>query len=237
MEGKIMKEQEVLKIINKLGALITGGHLVYTSGGKHGVEYVDKDAIYSHTKETSMLCGAIAVQFMDDEVQIVIAPAIGGVKLSGGVAEHLTKLTSCDVLSIYAEKEKIAIPDPEKKGRKCFAETGNFTILRGYDKLISSKNILVVEDVLNTGGSAKKVINAVQAIGGNVVGLGVIWNRGGIKPQDVANITKLIALVNIKLETLSEEECNLFGPCFDGIPINTEVGKGREFLERKGKIC
>ena len=154
-------------------------------------------------------------------MEVVIAPAIGGVILSQWTAHHLSEITGREVFGVYAEKEWYAevnlAPEP-------------FVIKRGYDKLIAGKNVLVVEDVLTTGGSAKKVVEATRAIGGNVIGLGVLCNRGGVTPQDVADVPKLIALVNVKLDAWDEGDCPL---CKQGVPINTDVGKGREFLARK----
>jgi len=209
-----MTEREVLEILSKVGAVITDSHIVYTSG-KHGTAYVNKDAVYPHTKETSDLCRAIAEQFADDGVEVVIAPAIGGVILSQWTAHHLSEITGREVLGVYAEK----------------VESGDaFVIKRGYDKLVAGKDVLVVEDVLTTGGSAKKVVEATRALGGNIVGLGVLCNRGGITPQDVADPPKLFALVNVKLDAWDEAGCPL---CAQNVPINTDVGKGREFLARK----
>lgn len=208
------KEQEVLDILGRVGAVITNSHIVYTSG-KHGTAYVNKDAVYPHTEDTSYLCGDIAEKFANDNVEVVIAPALGGIILSQWTAYHLTKLTGREVLGVYAEK----------------TEDGNFVIKRGYDKIVAGKNVLVVEDVLTTGGSAKKVIEATRAIGGNVIGLGVLCNRGGITPSDMANPPKLFSLVNVKLDAWDEADCPL---CAGGKPINTDVGKGREFLARKG---
>ncbi len=113
------------------------------------------------------------------------------------------------------------------------ADDETFVIRRGYDKLVAGKRVLVVEDVLTTGGSAKKVVEAVRAIGGEVIGLGVLCNRGGITPQDVGDVPELFALVNVKLDAWDEEECLRTGPCSKGIPINTDVGKGREYLAKK----
>src|SRR3989344_7035101 len=98
-----MTEQEALKILKKAGAIITESHIVYTSG-KHGSVYINKDAIYPYTIDTSFLCNAIAKQFAGENVQLVIAPAMGGVILSQWIANHLTKITGHDVLGIYAEK-------------------------------------------------------------------------------------------------------------------------------------
>ncbi len=133
------------------------------------------------------------------------------------------------MLAVYAEKEGVELvsssygPLPPKYEDK-------FVIKRGYDKLITGKNVLVVEDVLTTGGSVRKVIEATRAIGGNVIGVGALWNRGGITSQNVANVPKLISLVNRKLDEWDEKDCPL---CKQGVPININVGKGREFLLRK----
>ena len=209
-----MDEQEALQVLAKVGAVIANSHIVYTSG-KHGTAYVNKDAIYPHTAKTSHLCRAIAERFADDNVQVVIAPAIGGVILAHWTAYHLTEMNGHEVLGVYAER----------------SEGGDaFVIKRGYDKPIPCKNVLVVDDVLTTGGSAKKVVEATRAIGGNVIGLGVLCNRGGITPQGVADVPKLTALVNMKLDAWDEADCPL---CKQGIPINTDVGKGRKFLAQK----
>lgn len=211
--GKSMTESEVLELFGEVDAIITGSHIVYTSG-KHGSAYVDKDAIYPHAKMTSRLCKAIAEKFAWHSVDVVIAPTIGGVILSQWTAYYLSGIKGREIFGVYAEK----------------AESGDtFIIKRGYDKLIARKNVLVVEDVLTTGSSAKKVIEATRVAGGEVIGLGVLCNRGGITPQDVANPPKLFALVNIKLDTWNEADCPL---CVQGAPINTDVGKGREFLDR-----
>lgn len=208
-----MNEQEVLQVLGKVGAVIADSHIVYTSG-KHGMVYVNKDAVYPHTAETSRLCRAIAERFADDNVEVVIAPAIGGVILSQWTAHHLSEMNGHEVFGVYAEK----------------SDGDAFVIKRGYDKLIAGKNVLVVEDVLTTGGSAKKVVEATRAIGGNVIGLGVLCNRGGITPQDVADVPKLTALVNVKLDAYDEATCPL---CERNVPINTDVGKGREFLTHR----
>ena len=209
-----MNEQQVLEMLGSVGAVITDSHIIYTSG-KHGSAYVNKDAVYPHTMMTSRLCRAIAEQFANDNVQVVIAPAIGGVILMTWTAHHLSSMTlnGGEILGVYAEKEG-----------------DGFVIKRGYDKLVAGKNVLVVEDILTTGSSVKKVIEAVRALGGNIVGLAVLCNRGGITPQDVGGVPKLFTLANVKLEAWDGAECPL---CAQGMPINTDVGKGREILARK----
>ena len=247
-----MTEQRIRDIFEQAGAIITDSHIVYTSG-KHGSAYVNKDAVYPDTKVTSDLCRAIAEQFADDDVEVVIAPAIGGVILSQWVAHHLSEITGHKVFGVYAEYEEsfimdsdgkdILIPLPEGTfdreneegeitlhlGEKLVVKKPSFVIKRGYDKIVANKNVLTVEDVLTTGGSAKKVIEVTRTLGGNIVGLGVLCNRGGITPKDLANPLRLFSLVNVTLDAWNEADCPL---CKQGIPFNTDVGKARQFAER-----
>lgn len=207
-----MNEQEILKILGRLEAVITDSHIVYTSG-KHGTAYVNKDALYPHTRETSALCRVMAEHFAKDSVDVVVAPVIGGVILSQWIAHHLTEITGREVLGAYAEKDG-----------------DGFVIKRGYDKLIAGKKVLIAEDILTTGGSAKKVIDLVRTLSGDVAGLSVLCNRGGITPQELSHPPKLFALVNVKFDAWDEHECPM---CAKGVPVNKDVGKGREFLARK----
>lgn len=216
-----MEEREVLQIFETMEAIITGSHIVYTSG-KHGSAYVNKDAIYPSTKRTSALCKAIAEHFVTPyhksgivDIDIVAGPAVGGVILAQWVAHWLTALGESEVLAIYAEDG----PNETK------------VFERGYDKLIPGRRVLVVEDVLTTGGSVRKLIDSVKALNGIIIGVGVLCNRGGVKPEDIG-APEIFALTNIPFEAFDEEECPL---CKKGVPINTEVGKGREYLDKKTK--
>ena len=237
--SETMNEQEVLRVLDKVGAVIDG-HFVYASG-RHGKAYFNKDAVYPHTQDTSCFCREIAKRFLGDRVEVVIAPAIGGLIISQWTAHHLTEMTGREVFSVYADKSEQlgsalwyicfglrllwkSIPQLGQAPKEYFA------IKRGYDKFIAQKNVLVVEDILTTGRSAKKVIKAARAIGGNVIGLGAICNRGGIEPQDVADVPKFTCLVDVKLDAWDEADCPL---CDSRVPINTDVGKGKEFLARR----
>lgn len=213
----VTSQQEVPRILEEVGAVIIGSHFVYASG-KHGSVYVNKDAVYPHTDKTSRLCYKIAWEFSNADVEVVIAPAVGAVILSQWTAHHLCSFAKRveEVLGTYADKAKVEDED-------------GFVIKRGYDKLIKGKRVLVVEDILTTGGSVKKVIQATRACGGTIVGVGALCNRGGITAQDL-DVPKLFALMDVKLSMWDEADCPL---CKDGVPINTDVGKGREFLARK----
>ncbi len=216
-EHSYSKEKEVLDIFAEVMAIITGSHIVYSADG-HGSAYVNKDAVFPYTKKISRLCKIIAEQFVDDGIEIVIGPATGGIIMSQWVAYHLEEMTGKEVLSIYAEKTKVAGKDKQ------------FVIKRGYDKLIAGKKVLVVEDILNSGDSAGKVVKVSRETGGYVKGLAVLCKRGGVTLEKVFNPERLFFLVDIKMDVWDEKNCPL---CKQGIPINTDVGKGREYLAKK----
>ena len=210
-----MEENRVKEIFAQTKAIITGSHVVYTSG-KHGSDYVNKDAVYPYTEETDELCQAIAERFGDADVEVVVAPAVGGVILSQGVARHLTKITGRKVFGIYAEKAD---------------EGDSLVIKRGYDKFVPGKRVLVVDDVLTTGGSVKKIIELVRdVLNGIIVGVGVLCNQGNVQPEDVGGVPVLEALINVQMAMHDPDQCPL---CAEGVPVNIEVGKGREFLAKK----
>lgn len=202
-------QKAVLEVLSSVNAVITDSHIVYTSR-KHGSAYVNKDAVYPYTRKTSWLCSQIAKTFENDGVEVVIAPAVGAVILSQWTAHHLSSLTGRDVLSAYADK----------------ASDGGFIIKRGYDKLIKGKRVLIVEDVINTGGSAKETVVAVRSCGGLVIGVGALCNRGDATPESLGDVPGLVALVDVQMDAWDEKDCPL---CKARVPINTDVGKGLEF--------
>lgn len=198
--------------IKKHGVLLKG-HFVLKSG-EHSGHYLNKDKIYIHSDLISALCQAIASQFEYDGIDVVIAPAIGGVILSHIVAGHLSKICGREIPGIYAEKS---------------GDGKTFVIKRNYDKLVSGKKILVLEDVVTTGGSVREVVKIVRACGGNVIGLAAICNRKKVTRRQVGNPMKFISLIDMNLESWANESiCPL---CKNAIMINTSIGHGTEFLK------
>ena len=214
---------DIQHILKEVDALLTENHFVYTSG-KHGSVYINKDALYPHTDATSAVGKMMAEKYKDMEIDVVVGPALGGIILSQWVAHHLSELKGREILSIYAEKDpSTSSGEPSEK---------NLIFTRGYDKLVARKNVLVVEDITNTGESMKKVIQAVKDAGGNVVAACVMINRS---PKTVTSETMgapFDALGVIEAEAYDEEDCPF---CKDNVPINTNVGHGRQYLEKKNE--
>ncbi|MEK7522035.1 MAG: phosphoribosyltransferase family protein [Patescibacteria group bacterium] len=204
----------VVDILKKVGAVITDSHFVYTSG-KHGSVYVNKDAVYPHTAETSRIGELFAEKFKDADIDVVAAPALGGIILSQWVAFHLSKLKGKEILGVYTEKT------PDKQ----------MIFTRGYDKLVKGKNVLVIEDLTTTGGSVRKVVDTVKATGGNVVAVCVMVNRDLEKVTSEVVGGPFSALGVIKASAFDEAVCPL---CKENVPININVGHGKKYLETKG---
>ena len=95
---------------------------------------------------------------------------------------------------------------------------------RGYDELIRGKRVLVLEDILTTGNSVKKVIEVARQIPCDIVGVAALCNRGGITSAQIGNVPELFSLLELSLETWEPKDCPM---CQQKIPINTSVGKGK----------
>lgn len=211
---------EVVEILKKIGAVITDSHFVYTSG-KHGSVYINKDALYPHTKETSRICELFAEKYKDLDIEVVVAPAVGGTILSQWTAYHLSRLKNKEVLSAYTEKDK---------GTTATAAESEHIFRRGYDKIVKGRKVLVIEDLSTTGMSVKKVVEAVKKTGGVVLAVCVMINRD---PKNVNSQTlgfSFDSLDVIEASAYEEKECPL---CKKNIPINTLYAHGKEFLAKK----
>lgn len=207
---------DVISILKKVGAVITDDHFVYTSG-KHGSVYVNKDAVYTHVGEVSKIGKMFAEKYKSKAVDVVAAPALGGIILSQWTAHHLSKLKGKEVLSVYTEKT----PDKDQ------------VFTRGYDKLVKNKKVLVIEDLTTTGGSVKKVVKSVKKAGGKVVGVAVMVNRNPKEVNSKFMGVPFTALGILKAEAVEEKNCDL---CKKNVPINITVGHGKK-ISRSKKIA
>jgi len=199
--------KNALDILQDYHAILSDGHFAYTSG-RHGSQYVNKDAIYPHTDAVSKLCEWMAEGFSKHSIEVVLGPALGGIVLSQWTAFHLSRIQKKDVLAVFAEK----------------LDENKFALKRGYDEIIKGKKVLVVEDILNTGGSAKRLVELVAAASAELVGVSVLCNRGGVTEKELGTEAKLMSLVNLDFKTWDAADCPL---CKKGVPLNKTVGKGK----------
>jgi orotate phosphoribosyltransferase len=197
-----MKNKEILIKLQQNGTFITNDHFEYTSG-KHGDTYINKDAIYPHISLVSDICKSIALEYRYDDIEAVLAPATGGIVLTQWVAYWLERLSGSRVLACYADKRS----------------KGGFIIRRGYSKLIEGRRTLVLEDIINTGGSVSKVIKEAESKGANVVGVACICNRGAIK-SDALGVERLYSVIDKKLNIYEPNNCKL---CQQKIPLRKGI--------------
>lgn len=152
-----MAKTEIIEIFKETEALLEG-HFILTSG-KHSPSYFQCAKLLQHPGYLSKFANLIAQNFHDIDIDAVISPAIGGIVLGTEVGRIL------DVKTIFAER---------KNGEMC--------IRRGFE-VHKGQNILVIEDVITTGGSVQEVMNEVKKMGGVISGVGVLVDRsnGSVK--------------------------------------------------------
>ncbi|MDO8663792.1 MAG: phosphoribosyltransferase family protein, partial [Candidatus Wildermuthbacteria bacterium] len=158
--GKRMNEIERIERFERTTALLDG-HFLLTSG-LHAIKYIAKRRLYTHPLLVSELCREIAEHFQGDNIEAVVSPAVGGVALSQWVATHLTGLSGRTVLSVFAEK---------------IGDSKVFGFSEGCGEFLTGQRVLIVDDILTTGGSIEAVIKAVMDAGGIPIGVAVLWLR------------------------------------------------------------
>jgi len=147
--------EQVEEIFIKSGAVLKG-HFLLTSG-LHSPVYWEKFKVLQYPEYTGQLCEMIAGQYRDKHIQVVAGPTTGGIILAFEVARRL------GVRSIYAERES------------------NERIFRRSLTIAPGERVLVVDDILTTGGSVDQVLTVVRKLGGIVVGVGILVDRSEAK--------------------------------------------------------
>src|SRR5438876_9887341 len=137
---------DVERVFRESGAL-REGHFILASG-RHASLYLEKFQVLQHPSETERLCSAVAIWAGALGVETVAGPTTGGIILAHEVARQL------GARAIYAERREGA------SGRE---------FRRGF-ALASGERVLVVDDIMTTGGSLQETIDAVRAAGGTVAG-------------------------------------------------------------------
>lgn len=178
---------EVMEIFKMSGA-VKEGHFLLTSG-LHSPMYWEKFRILQYPHYTEKLCRLIAQHFKQQKVELVAGPTTGGIILSFETARQL------GVRSIFAEKE------------------GEIRIFRRDFNIAPGERVLIVDDILTTGGSIRGTMNAVDKLGGIVIGIGVLINRSTEK-MDFG--VPLFSCIHSPTVVYTAEECPL---CAAHIPL------------------
>ncbi|NIM03601.1 orotate phosphoribosyltransferase [bacterium] len=189
-----MTEREVLEIFEKSGALLSGHFRL--SSGLHSEKYLQCALVLQYPDLAQKLCNQLAsvLELHGSKIDAVVSPAIGGIV----VGQEVAKVLGCR--AIFCEREQ-----------------GKMKLRRGF-KIEKEEKVIIVEDVITTGGSVKDIVKIVQDLGGKVEGIGVIVDRS--KPSlsdELANLNlSLKSLLRIDIETYSPQECPI---CKKAIPL------------------
>ena len=177
----------VLDRFRQLGALLEG-HFRLTSG-LHSSGYLQCALVLQHPRDAEDCGEAIASLTRPLGVQVVLSPALGGIIIGQEVGRAL------GVRAIFAERQD-----------------GGLMLRRGFS-LDRGEKVLVVEDVVTTGGSTKETIEVARAAGADVVAAASIIDRsGGERRIDVP----FHALARVSLPTYAPDVCPL---CAAGVPV------------------
>jgi orotate phosphoribosyltransferase len=194
------REAEVLDLLRQTGAL-QDGHFLLASG-LHSPTYVEKFRVLEWPSQTEKLCRMIADRFRDAGVQVVAGPTTGGIIIAYEVARHL------GVRSIFAEREEAPLQPVEGASRQ--AEERRFR--RGF-ALAPGERVLVVDDIMTTGGSLRAVLAELARHGGQAVAVAVLVERVA-RPVDFG--VPLVSLTKLEIPAYDPASCPL---CAQGLPL------------------
>jgi orotate phosphoribosyltransferase len=186
-----MKNEEVLSLFRQAGALLEG-HFQLTSG-LHSPHYFQCAKVLQFPQFATKLCGGIADHFRDRQIDVVIAPALGGIVVGQEVGRQL------NVRTMFAERKD-----------------GAMQLRRGFE-IRSGERVLVCEDVVTTGGSVIEVTDIVRSSGGAIAGVGYVVDRSGGKARfELSGDVLLFALLRMDVVTYQPDACPL---CKQNSPV------------------
>jgi len=182
-----MTQDEVLGLFRRSGALLEGHFRL--SSGLHSDRYLQSALVLQHPESAGRLGAALAERTGHLEPTVVLSPALGGIVIGQEVGRAL------GIRALFAERQE-----------------GALTLRRGF-MLGPEDRVLIVEDVLTTGGSTRETASVAAAAGATVVGAAAIVDRG----SDPGRLNlPLEALVQLSVPTYRPEECPL---CSAGTPL------------------
>ncbi len=184
-------EADVMALLTDAGAVLRG-HFQYASG-RHGDTYIEKFRLLEKPRVTEALCGRLADHFRPRQPRVVVGPTTGGILLAHETAKQLGDAVN----AYFAERH----------------ERGGRYLGRGF-AITPGQSVLVVDDVLTTGGSVRETLNAVIEAGGEPVGVGLVVDRtnGSATFGDL----DMFVCLTIDIASFDPSECEL---CATGIPL------------------
>lgn len=193
----MLTQEQALNCYKQTGAILKG-HFKLTSG-RHSDTYMQSAKLFIDTKQSEIVCKALAEKLAGDKIDLVVSPAIGGILMGYEVARQL------GVPNIFAEREN-----------------GEMTLRRGFS-IEKGTKVVVVEDVVTTGGSVKEVVKLVQGLGAEVVAVASLVDRSN---GNVDFGVKYVNLISMEVVSYDADECPL---CKEGKIELTKPGSRAVF--------
>jgi orotate phosphoribosyltransferase len=190
---------DAYRAFESAGAFLRG-HFVYTSG-RHGADYLEKFRILEDPRATTELAAMIAGRFGPLRPELVAGPTTGGIILAYEVARQL------GVDAVYAER----------------GDQGGRVLRRGFE-VSPGTRVLVVDDVVTTGGSLVETQACIADAGGVVIGIGVLADRTAGR---AATNTPFYACLTVDFPSYPPDACPL---CASGIPVAPPRGSSKKVL-------
>jgi orotate phosphoribosyltransferase len=182
-----MTDSEVLDLFRQSGALLEGHFKL--SSGLHSDRYLQSALVLQHPDLAERLGRAIAARTQDLRPTAVLSPALGGIVIGQETGRAL------QVRALFAERQD-----------------GKLSLRRGFT-LGPADRVLIVEDVITTGGSTRETIAVAEAAGAQVIGAASIVDRG----SDASRLAvPLHSLVRLQVAAYDPAACPL---CAKGLPV------------------
>lgn len=221
MNPSRLSDSEIRRTFASMGAIHTDSHFVYTSG-RHGSSYIDKDRIGLNPELTHRLAYELAERLKSvlvrAQIVAVVGAPMGAIRLSDHVCFWLNRIffrmDGVQFKSIYADKN----------------DDGSLVLKRGFPKIFQEGQggqAICIEDVLNSGDSARALVSAVREAGGEPVALGALCNRGQSTAESLG-VPNFVSLMDVQFDTYSEDE---LPDWLARIPVRTDIGHGAKWLE------
>ena len=175
-----MEPRELLKLLQETGAMLDG-HFLLTSG-RHSNVYIEKFRILEDPRALDDVCRAMSETVQNQNVELVLGAAIGGILIAGGVGRYL------DVKHIFSERVD-----------------GKMELRRGFS-ITKGQRIIIVEDIITTGGSVFELIQLAKDYEAEIVHVVNLVDRSS---REVNFEVPTTALLTIPSENWEPEDCPL----------------------------
>lgn len=183
----MLTKDEIIQIFKEKEVMLEG-HFLLTSG-RHSDKYMQCAKLFQYADISALICRQLAEQFSDEKIDLVVGPAIGGIIMAYEMSRQL------GVKNIFAEREN-----------------GVMTFRRGFE-VPEGVSVLVVEDVVTTGGSVREVIALIKENGANVAGVGAVVDRSN---GQVDFGCEFRAVLSMEVKSYDPAECPI---CGSGLPL------------------